>query len=76
MADGGRSRRIQDKSPKSGQIQALCDPQPTPGTPGSGRVLTGIPASFAGSLPQLFEPTAGGGLLYSGFSLIRDGEGG
>jgi hypothetical protein len=38
--------------------------------------LTGIPASFAGSLPQLFEPTARGGLLYSGFSLIRDGEGG
>jgi hypothetical protein len=25
---------------------------------------------------QFFEPTAGGGLLYSGFSLIRGGEGG
>jgi hypothetical protein len=26
--------------------------------------------------PRLFEPTAGRGLLYSGFSLIRGGEGG
>jgi len=61
---------------KPGQIRHFVI-RTLPGNTRIGPVSSRRFRSFCGSFwSQLFEPTAGRGLLYSGFSLIRDGEGG